>query len=183
MPVPAYSDGHPWVIAIARRLEERGQTIGFAESCTGGLLSAIVTRVSGISRVYRGSFVTYSNEAKERLLGVPVSTIRVHGAVSIPTARRMAEGARSKLNATWGLSVTGVAGPSGGSSKKPVGTVCFALVGPGIELVATRHFPGSRREVQRRSARYALRILLDVLGFSREEAKALLPKEKTRKRR
>lgn len=181
-------EGHPWAIALAERLKERNETIVFAESCTGGLLSSMVTRIPGVSRVFLGSLVTYSNESKVKLLGVSESTLRTSGAVSGPTALEMAKGAREQLGSTWSLSITGIAGPDGGTPTKPVGTVFFALVGPGIdgrgvEIVTSRHFQGMRREVQFRAARYGLGMLLNALGFSKEELRHLLSPEKTGKRR
>ena len=160
---------HPWVISAVEALRARGQTIGFAESCTGGLLSAIFARMPGVSSVFIGSVVAYSYETKSRLLGVPTSLLRVHGAVSVPVAQRMASGARDALGCDWSISVTGVAGPGGGSDEKPVGSVCFAIVGPGFERVARRRFPGGRREVQMASARFALHMRLAGLGVDKGE--------------
>ncbi len=179
----AKADGHPWVVAALGRMAERGQTLSFAESCTGGVLSAMVTRVSGASRVYMGAMITYSNASKEKLLGVPATLLQVHGAVSVPVVRRMAEGAREKFNSTWSVAITGIAGPGGGSPDKPVGTVCFAILGPGVDRVTRRRFKGPRREIQRRSAGFALKMLMYELGFSSGERLKVLKKAKSGKRR
>lgn len=188
MSEPVSFEGHPWVIALIERLKERDETVAFAESCTGGLLSAMVTRIPGVSRVFLGSCVSYSNESKIKLLGVPEATLHANGAVSLPTALAMAKGARERFGSTWSVSITGIAGPDGGTPDKPVGTVCFAVVGPGIddrevEAVTRRRFPGTRREVQFRAARYALAMLLIELGFSKEQLRHLIRAEKTGKRR
>ncbi len=155
---------HPLVIKAVETLRQRGQTVGFAESCTGGLLSAVFTRMPGVSDVFAGSLVAYSYSLKENLLGVPRSMLRSMGAVSSPVARKMALGARDSLQTTWTIAITGVAGPGGGTAAKPVGTVCFAICGPGVESVVQRHFQGTRREVQLASAKFALKMLLHELG-------------------
>ena len=115
---------------LVRELARRGQTLALAESCTGGHIANRVTNVPGASAVLNAGFVTYANAAKVSVLGVSESVLRDHGAVSEPTARAMAEGARRVGAADWAISVTGIAGPSGGTSTKPVGTVHFAIAGP-----------------------------------------------------
>ena len=112
---------------VVRLLTERKQTLALAESCTGGFVANSVTDVPGASAVFLGGLVTYSNDAKQRLLGVRAETLAQHGAVSEPTAREMAEGARNRLGADYAIATTGIAGPSGGSEAKPVGTVFIAL--------------------------------------------------------
>lgn len=106
------------------------QTTSFAESCTGGMLSARMAEVSGVSAVYMGSVVSYSNEAKVEILGVGQSSLQSHGAVSQVVAQEMAQGVRHRFHTDWGVSITGIAGPTGGSSEKPVGTVWIAVGGP-----------------------------------------------------
>lgn len=147
---------------VVARLLERGETLSLAESCTGGLLSARLAARAGISAVYVGSVVAYSNAVKENLLGVPVSLLKSVGAVSLPVARRMSLGARAAFKTTWALSITGIAGPAGGSGQKPVGTVCFGMAGPGLEQAEAEQmfFEGSRTRVQAASAEHALRMLL-----------------------
>lgn len=120
-------EGESLEVAVVRLLTERGQTLAVAESCTGGRLASRVTDVPGASAVFLGGFVTYSNDLKQRLLGVPADTLARHGAVSEPTARAMAEGARSRTGADFALAVTGIAGPTGGTAEKPVGTAFIAL--------------------------------------------------------
>lgn len=160
---------HPLVMKCVEVLRSRGQTVGFAESCSGGLLSAVFTRMPGVSDVFVGSIVAYSYEVKESLLAVPRPMLRSMGAVSLPVARKMAEGARLALGSTWTVAITGVAGPGGGTPPKPVGTVCFAIHGPGVEKpgverVVQKQFSGTRREIQSASAKFALRMLLRELG-------------------
>ena len=108
------------------------QTTSFAESCTGGMLSARMAEVSGVSAVYMGSVVSYSNEAKVEILGVGQSSLQSHGAVSQVVAQEMAQGVRHRFHTDWGVSITGIAGPTGGSVEKPVGTVWIAVGGPSL---------------------------------------------------
>ncbi len=140
-------------------LRGRGQGLATAESCTGGLLGAMLTGVPGSSDVFRGGVVSYCNEAKESLLGVPHATLVEHGAVSEPVARAMAEGARSVLGCDWGIGITGIAGPGGGTPEKPVGLVHWAVAGPEGTVHRSRVFPGSRSFVRRWAANAALDLL------------------------
>lgn len=142
-------------------LRASGTTLTAAESCTGGLLSQRITAVPGSSDYFLGGAVTYSNELKSRLVGVPAQMIAEHGAVSEPVARAMAEGARRALGSDWGVGITGVAGPGGGSEAKPVGTVHIAVAGPRDGEVEHRRirFPGDRDRVRRFSAQTALEML------------------------
>jgi len=114
----------------------RGFKIATAESCTGGLVAALLTEIAGSSDVVERGLVTYSNEAKRELLGVAAETLAAHGAVSEATAREMAAGALRASRADLAVAITGVAGPGGGSAEKPVGLVHFACAGPGDRLVA-----------------------------------------------
>ena len=113
--------------ALLDRCRAAGLTIATAKSCTGGLVAGLLTEIPGSSAVFERGFVVYSNEAKEELLGIPAETLARHGAVSEPTARAMAEGALKASRADIAVSVTGVAGPDGGTAEKPVGLVWFAL--------------------------------------------------------
>jgi nicotinamide-nucleotide amidase len=120
---------------IVHELTKQKQTVAVAESCTGGYLANRLTNVPGASNAFLGGFLTYSNQSKQDLLGVPGEILAQFGAVSEPTARAMAEGALARLGSTYALAVTGIAGPSGGSSDKPVGTVYIALAGPSATVV------------------------------------------------
>lgn len=140
-----------------------GKTIAFAESCTGGMLAAAVTDVAGASAVFYGSAVAYSNEAKENILGVPRDIIERNGAVSGECAVRMARGARGIYGADIAVSVTGVAGPGGGTPEKPVGTVWFAYSSETKEDSFVRHFEGGRDDVRSAAVRTALEYLLKEL--------------------
>lgn len=127
-----------------------------AESCTGGLISAVLTSVSGSSAWVDRGFVTYSNEAKIELLGVSTATIETFGAVSEETAREMALGALARSRATLAYSVTGVAGPTGGTASKPVGMVCFGFAAATGVVTATKHFLGDRSSVREQSLNFVL---------------------------
>jgi nicotinamide-nucleotide amidase len=142
-------------------LRAAGATLTAAESCTGGLFAQRITAVPGSSDYFLGAAVTYSNELKTRLVGVPPETIAAHGAVSEPVARAMAEGVRRALGGDWGVGITGVAGPGGGSTEKPVGTVHLAVAGPRDGEVEHRklRLPGDRDRVRRFSAQIALEML------------------------
>ena len=134
-----------------------------AESCTGGWIAEAVTTIAGSSAWYERGFVTYSNEAKQEMLGVPAAIIAAHGAVSDETAAAMARGALAHSRAHIAVAVTGVAGPTGGSASKPVGTVWFGFACSGQE-VATHHqlFGGDRTSIRRQAVVFALRRLLQL---------------------
>ena len=140
-------------------LLERKETIAVAESCTGGKLAAMLTDCPGASGALVEGFVTYSNAAKMRTLGVREDVLREHGAVSEECARQMAEGARKATGATWALSVTGIAGPDGGSEEKPVGTVYIGLAGPGGASAQRFQFLGDRSWIRTLSCQNALNLL------------------------
>lgn len=146
---------------LAECLGGSGQTVATAESCTGGLIAAALTERPGSSAWFHQGWVTYSNEAKQRCLGVRAETLAAHGAVSRETAAEMAAGARQAAAADWALSVSGIAGPGGGSEHKPVGTVCFGLAGAGGVQTRQCRFEGNRGQVREQAAAYALRWLLD----------------------
>ncbi|MDR1995961.1 nicotinamide-nucleotide amidase [Azonexus sp.] len=152
---------------LGTALLARGEWLTLAESCTGGWLAQVVTAIAGSSTWFDCGFVTYSNAAKMDMLGVPEATLERHGAVSEATARAMAQGALVHSRADWAVAITGVAGPSGGSPDKPVGTVCFAWVAKdgGCEA-QTRHFAGDRAAVREQSVRYALQGLSQRLEAS-----------------
>jgi len=145
------------VLETCRRNELRVTT---AESCTGGLIAAALTAIAGSSDVVDRAFVTYSNEAKREMIGVPWDAILGHGAVSEPVARAMAAGALARANADIAVSVTGVAGPGGGSADKPVGLVHFTALRTGFEPIAEHHvFPGDRDQIRRLTALTALALV------------------------
>lgn len=142
----------------------RGWTLSVAESCTGGRLSSKLTAASGASKYFLGGVVSYHASVKNKILKVPMSTIEVMGEVSEPVALLMAQGIRSELTSTWGIAVTGIAGPSGGTVDKPVGMVCFAVSRPEGSYSTTKYFgEGSRDQIQNLSVEYALDIILEGL--------------------
>lgn len=145
--------------ALIEVLREKKWSVGFAESCTGGLLSATITGLAGVSDVFMGSIVSYANDVKVDVLGVRAETLRAFGAVSEETALEMARGALRVLRSTTAVAITGIAGPSGGSDEKPVGMVWFAAAGPGFEETSLQRFAGDRTEIQRRSAEFAMEFL------------------------
>lgn len=145
---------------LAIQLKARGQFMAAAESCTGGLISGACTEISGSSDWFERGFVTYSNVAKSELLGVPAALIHEHGAVSEPVARAMAAGAVANAHAHWSVAVTGIAGPTGGSAEKPVGTVWFGWATPEGVFTEHRHFEGNRAAVRQATVAHALAGLL-----------------------
>ena len=145
---------------VVRRLHELQKTLAVAESCTGGLLSHRITNIPGASKIFPEGFVTYANEAKVRALGVPAELIAAQGAVSEPVARAMASGAMEKAGADFGIGITGLAGPSGGSSDKPVGTVFIALAQRGGETLCQQEsFPTDRETFKQLATQSALDLL------------------------
>ena len=143
---------------------ERGFTVATVESCTGGLVCGALTAIAGSSSMVQGGLITYANEAKAALAGVPMALIEQHGAVSEPVARAMAEGGRSRLDASFAVSITGVAGPGGGSVEKPVGLVHFACAGPSGTRHRERRFGAlSRDEIRRLSVLEALDLLRETV--------------------
>lgn len=146
---------------LGRRLGTAGWKLVTAESCTGGWVAQVVTATAGSSQWYERGFITYSNEAKQELLGVRPETIQAYGAVSEATAREMAAGARRASRAQVALAITGIAGPAGGSAEKPIGTVCFAWLLPGSGIAsATERFEGDRAAVRRSAVVFALEGLI-----------------------
>lgn len=148
---------------LAGLLQAQGRMLATAESCTGGMISAACTDLAGSSNWFERGFVTYSNEAKTDLLGVPSPLIARHGAVSEEVARAMAAGAISHSRAQVSVAVTGVAGPTGGSAAKPVGTVWFGFALPGRLVSEVRRFDGDRAAVRGATVAHALRRLLQLL--------------------
>lgn len=149
--------------AVGEKLKRAGRTVAGAESCTGGLVSQLITENAGSSDYFNGCAVTYSNEAKRALLGVKRATLREHGAVSTECAAEMAAGARKAFGSDYAYAVTGVAGPGGGTEERPVGLVCFGLAGPGLEKVYSRKFRGERSNIRAFAANFVLDELRKVI--------------------
>lgn len=150
-------------IKVGNRLREVRLYLTTAESCTGGGIASAITDVSGSSAWFDRGFVSYSNMAKTEMLGVPPALIDRYGAVSEQTARAMAEGALRHSRAQIALSVTGIAGPGGGTEEKPVGTVCFGWAVHHTSKTETRRFKGERDAVRQQTIEHALRELLNFI--------------------
>lgn len=146
--------------ALGRELSRAGVTLATAESCTGGLVGALITEVPGSSAYYHGGAVTYSNDEKMRQLGVREQTLIAHGAVSEACVIEMAEGARRVIGTDYGVAISGVAGPGGGTPEKPVGTVWLAMSGPDGTTTRLLQWPGTRSRIRERAAYWALTMVL-----------------------
>ena len=148
---------------FAQILLSRNWTVSLAESCTGGLVCATLTELAGSSEWFERGYITYSNEAKTDCLGVPSELIEAHGAVSEQVAKAMVEGARNNSGSNVAISITGIAGPSGGSAEKPVGTVCFGWATEGQTLTKTMIFDGDRQRVRQQATEFALAEFIALL--------------------
>jgi nicotinamide-nucleotide amidase len=144
---------------LTRLLESHGHTVSFAESCTGGLLSATITSIPGVSKVYKGGVVAYDNGIKHCILGVQAAILEMNGAVSRECAEAMASGVAERFQTDHALSVTGIAGPDGGSLDKPVGTVWFGLASRGNVSAVHIRFSGNRREIREAATRTGLELI------------------------
>jgi len=150
--------------ALAKALLARGESLATAESCTGGWVAKVCTDLAGSSGWFERGLVTYSNAAKQELLGVSAETLNQHGAVSEQTVQEMALGILRHSHAQWGLAISGIAGPGGGSASKPIGTVWIAWAGPEGWLVKRSYwFDGERDAVRRQAVETALRVLFNRL--------------------
>ncbi len=149
--------------AVGEHLQARGLTLAVAESCTGGLLGHWITEVPGSSHYFVGGIIAYSNEVKQRLLGVPETVLEQHGAVSRPCAQAMARGVRERCQAHLGISVTGIAGPSGGTVEKPVGLTYIHLAAPEGDWWEAHRWTGNRTQNKRASVAAALQLLYRYL--------------------
>lgn len=158
--------------ALAQSFAKLGWTVALAESCTGGLVCSTLTELAGSSSWFERGYITYSNQAKTECLNVPAELIDSFGAVSEPVAKAMAEGAQTRAHVNVGVSITGIAGPTGGSAEKPVGTVCFGWmiktegVSDGHCITKTMHFTGDRQAIREQACYYALSELLTHLQAS-----------------
>ena len=150
--------------ALVSELVAAGKTVATAESCTGGWIAKALTDVAGSSTCFGYGVVSYSNDAKESMLGVRRKTLSRHGAVSEPVVVEMASGVKSSSGADFAVAVSGIAGPDGGTAEKPVGTVWFAFGGPDHDPVPElRHFDGDRQSVRRQTVVHALQKLREML--------------------
>ncbi len=150
--------------SILAACKQSGKTLATVESCTGGLLAATLTELPGSSAMFTHGFVTYSNEAKHEMVGVELKTLGQHGAVSEPVSREMAEGALRRARVDIAVSITGIAGPSGGTEKKPVGTVHFACAAKGKTTLHThKQFNGDRSAIRLAAVNQALDMILEEL--------------------
>ena len=149
---------------VVFKLKEKNWQISFAESCTGGLLSGRLVNVSGVSDVFSEGYVTYANAAKHRILGVSQASLNNFGAVSRQVAEEMARGAANVSGAQCAVSVTGIAGPDGGTEAKPVGLVYIGCYVAGKIVVTENHFQGNRAQVRAQTVEAALKLLLDCLS-------------------
>jgi PncC family amidohydrolase len=155
--------GKPLEVLVGELLLQRGLWLAVAESCTGGLIGHLLTNVPGSSAYYMGSVTAYANEAKARLLGVSWDTLEKYGAVSAETVVEMARGIRLALTADIGISVSGIAGPTGGTPDKPVGTVWIGLSTPKEEYARRYLWSGDRQAIKKQSAQAALQLLVEHL--------------------
>ena len=158
-----YTDGMTRAEKTANLLKKSKKTLAIAESCTGGLLAHQLTNIPGSSQFLKAAVIAYSNEAKTKLLKVPGPTIHQFGAVSAQTAMAMAQGARNLLRADYGISITGIAGPGGGSKAKPVGLTYIAVATTLETLCLKCQFTGSRLKIKSAAASEALRLLQEFL--------------------
>ena len=149
---------------MAQRLRERQWTLSVAESCTGGSLGARITSIPGVSDVFLGGVIAYHNRIKHALLDVPQEVIESHGAVSAPVAEAMARGCRLRFAASVSVAITGIAGPAGGTSDKPVGLVFLAVASPDAVRVERCVFSGDRSKIQASAVDMALQLLLEAAG-------------------
>ena len=150
--------------ALGAALLARGFVLSMAESCTGGMVAQAVTSVAGSSAWFDRGFVTYSNAAKTDMLGVSAKTLEAFGAVSEETAKEMAEGCLKHSHAHIAGSITGIAGPDGGTTQKPVGTVCFGVAQASQCTTSTQHFTGNRKQIRQQATAFFMQQLIEQLN-------------------
>lgn len=164
MNTPQNHDLHVITQALAKVLIKNNWHLSTAESCTGGMVAANITELAGSSDWFERGYVTYSNQSKSEDIDVSQNLIEQHGAVSDQVARAMALGAKQNSGSDLSLSITGIAGPTGGSPEKPIGTVCFAWALANDQIVSeTKHFEGNRQQIRQQACDFSLRKLLDLL--------------------
>ncbi len=161
--IPAAPGTARLVRALAHALSARHAQVAVAESCTAGLLGAALTARSGSSAYFNGGVIVYANAAKTSLLAIAPALLARHGAVSAPVARHMACAVRRRLAATFGIAITGVAGPTGGTPRTPVGTVWLGLAGPRVQCVRRLQLAGTRAQIRAQAVRAALALLAEHL--------------------
>lgn len=149
---------------IIQKLIQKQKTLATAESCTGGLLANRITNISGSSHIFKGGFITYSNEAKTKFAKVHTNLIKKHGAVCDDVAIALAQGTRKAHNTYFGIGITGIAGPDGGTKTKPVGLVFIAVANDYETLCLKCQFEGSRAQIKRKATTQALKLLLEFLS-------------------
>ena len=149
---------------LGKLLKDKGQTLAVAESCTGGMIGHLITNVPGSSAYFSGGVIAYANEVKVEVLGVSPATLETFGAVSKETVQEMAKGIRALLNADVGISVSGIAGPDGGTKEKPVGTVWIGLGTPNYDLAKDFLFSGDRESIKQQAAMSAMEIVIRFLS-------------------
>ena len=159
------------VAELAGTFDRLSYQLAVAESCTGGMLAAAITDLAGVSSFFLGGVVSYSNDVKEALLGVPRQVLEDHGAVSEQTARAMAEGVRNRFDTDVGVGITGIAGPGGATDRKAVGLVYVAVATPEHTLCREDVWPGDRASVLEASVRAALALVLTAVGSGRAAAR------------
>ena len=164
MNTPQNIDLHEITHDLARVLIKNNWHLSTAESCTGGMVAASITELAGSSEWFERGYVTYSNQSKSEDIDVSQNLIEQHGAVSDQVARAMALGAKQNSGSDLSLSITGIAGPTGGSPEKPIGTVCFAWALANDQIVSeTKYFEGNRQQIRQQACDFSLRKLLDLL--------------------
>ncbi len=153
------------IVKATTVLRDKKLTVGFAESCTGGLLSSLFTEQAGVSDVFLGSVISYDNKVKQSLLGVSEEALKKDGAVSAGVAKQMAEQAQKALDVSVAAAITGIAGPSGGTPQKPVGTVFIAVAGlQGETKVVEHHLSGDRKQIQMQACAEAVKLLTNFIN-------------------
>jgi nicotinamide-nucleotide amidase len=161
---PQKNDLHEVTQELASVLIKNNWCLSTAESCTGGMVAASITELAGSSEWFERGYVTYSNQAKSQDIDVSQNLIEQHGAVSDQVARAMALGAKQNSGSDIALSITGIAGPTGGSPEKPVGTVCFAWLLANDQMISeTKHFEGDRQQIRQQACNFSLRKLLSLV--------------------